>query len=73
MSFAHFSNAVEFSEFLKIYIPKDSIASYSAMKTHGRNWQKLFIQEETQMTFGVCLCMGKTKLIALKSFFFPHY
>lgn len=28
---------------------------------------------ETQMTFGVCLCMGKTKLIALKSFFFPHY
>ena len=36
--------------FLKIYIPKDSIASYSAMKTHGRNWQKLFIQEETQMT-----------------------
>lgn len=36
--------------FLKIYIPKDSIASYSAMKTHGKNWQKLFIWEETQMT-----------------------
>ena len=36
--------------FLKIYIPKDSIASYSAMKTHGKNWQKLFIREETQMT-----------------------
>ena len=35
--------------FLKIYIPKDSTASYSAMKTHGGNWQKLFIQE-TQMT-----------------------
>lgn len=28
---------------------------------------------ETQITFGVGLCMGKTKLIALKSFFFPHY
>lgn len=25
---------------------------------------------ETQITFGVGLCMGKTKLIALKSFFF---
>jgi len=28
---------------------------------------------ETQITFGVCLCMGKTKLITLKSFFSPHY